>query len=142
MDDSLFIHPTQPLPVDRSFQLRPHSNLFKIVPDDKVIALSRTKMNPHFFDIAVGHFSMKHPSINCNELFCVKGIDGNKYNGGPVINFSGEVIGIMSHGSSFLPSNIVSRWWKHYRTYRLRKTLQLTALECVTLMLSYKLMEL
>ncbi|KAL1812711.1 hypothetical protein ACET3Z_022776 [Daucus carota] len=118
LDDSLFIHPTQPLPLDRSFQLCPHSDLFKIVPDDKVIALSRINRNPHFFDIAVGHFSMKQPSINCNELFGVKGIDGNRYNGGPVINFSGEVIGIMFHGSSFLPSNIISRWWKHYRTYR------------------------
>ncbi|KAL8154541.1 hypothetical protein AgCh_000056 [Apium graveolens] len=98
--------------------LSPHPNLFKILPDDKVIVLSRVMNDPRCFFINVGHFSLKHPSINCNELLCVKGINGNNCNGGPVINYSGEMIGIMFHDSSFLPSNIISRWWKHYKTYR------------------------
>ncbi|KAL8154542.1 putative protease Do-like 14 isoform X2 [Apium graveolens] len=117
LDNSLSIHPTQPLPLDRD-GLSPHPNLFKILPDDKVIVLSRVMNDPRCFFINVGHFSLKHPSINCNELLCVKGINGNNCNGGPVINYSGEMIGIMFHDSSFLPSNIISRWWKHYKTYR------------------------
>lgn len=39
--------------------------------------------------------------------------------GGPIINCSGEVIGIGFYGSPFLPSNIISRWWKHYKSCRL-----------------------
>ncbi|KAL8154500.1 hypothetical protein AgCh_000018 [Apium graveolens] len=121
LDDGLSIHPTQPLSLDpdgKSFRLRPHSNLFKILPDDKVIALSRRYNDPYFLDFDVAHFSMERPSNECHEFFYVKGIDGINYNGGPVINYSGEMIGILFHESSFLPSNVISRWWKHYKTHR------------------------
>ncbi|KAL8154501.1 hypothetical protein AgCh_000018 [Apium graveolens] len=68
LDDGLSIHPTQPLSLDpdgKSFRLRPHSNLFKILPDDKVIALSRRYNDPYFLDFDVAHFRFCK-----NRIFC------------------------------------------------------------------------
>ncbi|KAK9723818.1 hypothetical protein RND81_05G027700 [Saponaria officinalis] len=54
-------------------------------------------------------------TCTCNELYCIEGLHlGHK--GGPVLNTSGEVIGIICDKSFCLPSNLIIRWWSAYKS--------------------------
>lgn len=77
LDDSLSVYPSEILcPGDSevastSFQLRRHSNSFKICPGDEVVALGRYIGATHRLFAALGKFSMDCCSqrFDCRELF-------------------------------------------------------------------------
>lgn len=126
LDDVLPIHPID-YPQERSFKLLPYSNSFKIFPGTKIISLWRSTI-PHnalrFYSAVFGTTSLKG-GLDFDELYWIRDPNGQaepnireKVCGGPIINCSGEVIGIAFYGSPFLPSNIISRWWKHFKTCR------------------------
>ncbi|XP_074284983.1 putative protease Do-like 14 isoform X2 [Silene latifolia] len=119
LDDTLSIYPTHGLQLPgRSFQMPSNSNLFKIVPGTKIIRLVHSYQPAGRLSISSGVFSdtFKRTLLNCNELYWVKHANANDRCGGPVTNCSGEVIGIGFYRQPFLPANIVSRWWEHFKS--------------------------
>ncbi|TMX03178.1 hypothetical protein EJD97_017848 [Solanum chilense] len=110
LSDSITIDPSQLRSTEEnSFQLRPHSNSFDLVPGDIVIAVGRFYAKPYEITAAPG------------EFWLVFSFDFESGIGGPLINRYGEVIGICFYdpGSiAFLPINIASIWWEHYKKHR------------------------
>lgn len=116
-------------PIRPTQQLLPCSNLFKIFPGTNIICLLRSS-DPHnslYTSSAVFEDNL-YLGQECNELYqltnhtekpALRGVPvkhgGPVKRGGPVINYDGEVIGIMFDAYAFLPSNIVSKWWKHFK---------------------------
>ncbi|KAH7840450.1 hypothetical protein Vadar_017145 [Vaccinium darrowii] len=124
LDDSLSVDPSEILcPGDNEvastlFQLRRHSNSFKICPGDEVVALGRYICSHGLF-AALGKFSMDCCSqrFDCRELFRANCIISQSGIGGPLINRHGEVIGVNFYDSDctpFLPINIVSKCLKQF----------------------------
>jgi len=71
LDDSISIHPCeiQNGVGSKSFQLRPHSDLFRLFPGDDVVALGRYFEEPHNIMVAPGKFSLDSCEFDCKELF-------------------------------------------------------------------------
>ncbi|KAH9603564.1 hypothetical protein KSS87_007112 [Heliosperma pusillum] len=110
IDDVLSIHPTAQ---NSSF----HSDLFKILPGTPMISLSRDYFPPYTLESSTGIFSSTCPdTFGCNELYEIKDSTYDGYDGGAVLNCFGDIIGIIFNTSSFLPSNIVTRWWEHFKS--------------------------
>lgn len=125
LNDSIMIRPSQlRVTEEKSFQLRPHSNSFDLIPGDSVIALGRFNKKPYDIMAAPGEFSIDrcdYDYFECKELFMATCRITRCGIGGPLINHYGEIIGICFHDVSsiaFLPINIASIWWEHYKKYR------------------------
>lgn len=97
----------------------PASNLFNISPGTKIITLARTYKSIAQV-VGSGTFGTIRCKVilNCNELYYVENSNHPEKDGGAVINYDGEVIGLMFYDSPFLPINIVSSWWKHFKSSR------------------------
>ncbi|XP_074287402.1 uncharacterized protein LOC141612504 [Silene latifolia] len=103
-----------------TFHLQSHSSLFKVIPGTEIFSVWRTHSHHSHLYPGCSFFRSKSPKgFGCNELYNIKediytiGLDG-----GPALNTFGEVIGIIFNKSSFLPSNIITRWWNHYKSSR------------------------
>lgn len=121
LDDSITVDPSHlHLPGESSFQLRPHSSSFNLIPGDKVIALGRYFMRSHELMAAPGEFCLNCCEYDCRELFRVDCRITKCGIGGPLINCYGEVIGVCFYDigfTPFLPINVASKWWEHYKKY-------------------------
>ncbi|KAK9734414.1 hypothetical protein RND81_04G138000 [Saponaria officinalis] len=104
-------HPQAP------FQLRRHTNLFKVQSGTKIMIL-HSSFYPSFSVIGdSGVFrSFHYYRHSCKELYWVDCANIAEKHSGAIINFSGECLGIMFDNSSFLPSNFIPRWWNNYTT--------------------------
>ncbi|XP_059286347.1 putative protease Do-like 14 [Lycium ferocissimum] len=125
LSDSITIDSSQlRVTEEKLFQLRSHSNSFDLIPGDSVIALSRFYTKPYKIRAAPGEFSIDrcdYDDFDCKELFMASCKIMRCGIGGPLINRYGEVIGICFQdlGSiAFLPINIASMWWEHYKKSR------------------------
>ncbi|KAK4347578.1 hypothetical protein RND71_033917 [Anisodus tanguticus] len=124
ISDSITIFPSQlQVTVEKPFQLGPHSNSFDLIPGDSVIALSRFYAKPYNIMAAPGEFSIDRcdSDFDCKELFMASCRIMRCGIGGALINRYGEVIGICFNDFgclAFLPINIASMWWEHYKKYR------------------------
>ncbi|XVF57662.1 hypothetical protein PTKIN_Ptkin06aG0222700 [Pterospermum kingtungense] len=106
---------------ERSFQLLPHSNLFKLFPGDDFVALGRHHSKPFNLMVAPGKFSIDYCGLDCKELLRVNCKITKCGIGGPMINLYGEVVGINFYAEDFtpfLPMNVVYKWWEHVRGCR------------------------
>ncbi|XP_050220083.1 putative protease Do-like 14 [Mercurialis annua] len=68
----------------------------------------------------LGEFSIEQCRFDCKELMRSTCTIPKCGIGGPLVNRSGEVIGINFFSSEFTPSlpiNIVSKWWGHYKKF-------------------------
>ncbi|KAL9242994.1 hypothetical protein vseg_016937 [Gypsophila vaccaria] len=109
--------------LDRSFQLRPHSSTAK--PGDSTVVVGRYFFEPYDIMAAPGSFRMERfdPSeYDCKELLSTTCNFTRCGDGAPLVDLSGEVIGIafynISRASPFLPINIAYKWWNHYKAYK------------------------
>ncbi|WOH08118.1 hypothetical protein DCAR_0727555 [Daucus carota subsp. sativus] len=127
LDDVMSIDPSELLQLsqDRSFQLRPHSNLFKIFHGMKIITIWRALRPKNFIIVSSGVLCIDAPytELDCNELCWVKDrkedpLGEKGENGGTIVNCFGDVIGMLFYGSAFMPINIVLRWWHHFKSCR------------------------
>ncbi|KAM3252943.1 putative protease Do-like 14 [Capsicum annuum] len=106
--------------------LVPHLSSFDLVPGDAVIALGRF-IEPYDIMVAPGEFSIDSCQYDCKELFMASCRVTECGIGGPLINHNGEVIGICLRDgvyTAFLPINIASMWWQHYKKYRRNKDIK------------------
>ncbi|KAL9242995.1 hypothetical protein vseg_016937 [Gypsophila vaccaria] len=106
-----------------SFQLRPHSSTAK--PGDSTVVVGRYFFEPYDIMAAPGSFRMERfdPSeYDCKELLSTTCNFTRCGDGAPLVDLSGEVIGIafynISRASPFLPINIAYKWWNHYKAYK------------------------
>ncbi|KAH9614453.1 hypothetical protein KSS87_018076 [Heliosperma pusillum] len=121
LDDTFSIHPTHHFPdMDMPFQFPPHSNFFNILPGTELFSLSRSHVHPYGLYPASGFFSSRCPQgFSCGELYEIKdSIYCPVFDGGSVLNAFGETIGIIFNRSSFLPSNVMTRWWNHHKKFK------------------------
>ncbi|KAH0651506.1 hypothetical protein KY285_032177 [Solanum tuberosum] len=124
LSDSITINPSQLRSTEEnSFQLRPHSNSVDLIPGDIVIALGRFYAKPYGITAAPGEFCIDRcdDDLECKELLKATCNIMRCGIGGPLINHYGEVIGICFYDPcsiAFLPINIASIWWEHYKKYR------------------------
>ncbi|PHU27456.1 hypothetical protein BC332_05788 [Capsicum chinense] len=123
LNDSITVDPSHSVKAE-SFQLRPHANSLDLIPGDLVIALGRFPIEPYSIMAAPGLFSIdrfEHCLLQCKELFTASCIITWCGIGGPLISRSGEVIGISLKidisTTAFLPINIASIWWEHYKKH-------------------------
>ncbi|KAK9706584.1 hypothetical protein RND81_07G136900 [Saponaria officinalis] len=102
--------------------LRPHST--KIKSGDPVITVGRYFYDDYDYMAAPGLLSMERFGplfYDCNELVTARCNITRCGDGAPVINLSGEVLGISFYdlfGSPILPINVANMWWKHYKQYK------------------------
>ncbi|GAB2270124.1 hypothetical protein Dimus_005032 [Dionaea muscipula] len=72
IDDSITIDPGEQQKLNQEPHvgplLRPHSNSYKVVPGDKVIAVGRHFTEPYMLMAAAGLFSMDACKLSCKEL--------------------------------------------------------------------------
>ncbi|KAH7865891.1 hypothetical protein Vadar_012741 [Vaccinium darrowii] len=120
LDDSISIHPCeiQNGVGSKSFQLRPHSDLFRLFPGDDVVALGRYFEEPHDIMVAPGKFSLDLCEFDCKELFRANCKISKCGIGGPLINRYGEVIGVNFYDllcTPFLPINIALKWLENFK---------------------------
>ncbi|XP_050220570.1 putative protease Do-like 14 [Mercurialis annua] len=105
----------------KTFELRPHSNLFKVFPGDTLVALGRFHGESFEIMTAPGKFSVESCRLDCEELLRVNCITTKCGIGGPMINLYGEVVGINFYAQNctpFLPTNVVCKWWEHLKRCR------------------------
>lgn len=117
VDDSVSIASMQP-----SFQLRAHSRSSNLVPGDKVIALGRYFAKDFDIMVAPGEYCLERPDseYDCRELFSTNCKITRSGDGGPLINYNGEVVGVTYYDFGLLPwipINIVCKWWEHYKRF-------------------------
>ncbi|XP_050237530.1 putative protease Do-like 14 [Mercurialis annua] len=120
LDDSITIDSSQlHFPEEKTFQLRPHSNSYNLLPGDRLFAIGRYFVKPYDIMIAPGEFCLGRCDYDCKELFRASCNISRCGIGGPLINYNGEVVGICFYNCSctpFLPINVVSKWWNQYKT--------------------------
>ncbi|KAK9742520.1 hypothetical protein RND81_03G178900 [Saponaria officinalis] len=115
IDDTLSIDPTQHQGKKTS-RLRPHSDLFNIVPGTQIVSVARVFIEPDDLDYGFATFSSRSPSgLSCNELYELKHGSLEARDGAPALNSLGETIGIIFSATCFLPSDTILRWWNHYK---------------------------
>lgn len=120
VDDSVNINPQHGLGEETAFQLKRHSSLFKLFPGQAVIGIGRYFAEPYELMAAPGEFSLGCCDYDCKELFQALCRMTSCGDGGPLINQSGEVIGIAFYDifqTPFLPINLVCKWWEHYKRH-------------------------
>lgn len=118
VDDSLPI--TIPAFEEHSFQLHPHCDAFRLVPGEPLFALGRWHGSGNSIMIAPGVFSIEQCRFDCKDLIRSTCRITKCGIGGPVINRKAEVIGLSFFDlffTPFLPSNIISKWWKHFQKF-------------------------
>ncbi|XP_074285009.1 putative protease Do-like 14 isoform X2 [Silene latifolia] len=99
--------------------LRPYSTKFKISPGTPLITIARSMRLLNAPIVSPGVFSPRTlKKEDYSELYCVMYSDHPEKKGGFVINYSGEVIGLVFFKFSFLPINLVSTWWKNFKSCR------------------------
>ncbi|XP_074285007.1 putative protease Do-like 14 isoform X2 [Silene latifolia] len=100
-------------------RLRPHSTKFKISPGTPLITIARSMRLLNAPILGSGVFSPRPlRKEECSELYCVWNNNHPEKKGAFVINYSGEVIGLVFYKFSFLPINLVSIWWKNFKSCR------------------------
>lgn len=100
--------------------LQPHSNSYKLAPEDRVIVVGRYLYAPYDLMGAPGAYCLARSRLDCKELFLTTCLITGCGDGGPMINYKGEVIGVTFHCSGltpFMPMNIALKWWNHYKLY-------------------------
>ncbi|KAL8118662.1 hypothetical protein AgCh_016253 [Apium graveolens] len=108
--------------IPQSFQLRAHLRSSNLVPGDKVIAVGRYFAKDFDIMAAHGEYSLERADseYDCRELFTANCIITRSGDGGPLINYNGEVIGITYYDFGlmpWMPINIVRLWWQHYKRF-------------------------
>ncbi|TVU46199.1 hypothetical protein EJB05_05718 [Eragrostis curvula] len=106
--------------------LGPHSTREMLYPGDTVIGLGRQSEEPFGLQGICGIYSIERwsafPRI-CQEMQTATFLNTYKCRqqtaiGGPAINRNGRAIGMLFQSVSctpFLPSNIILRWWEHFK---------------------------
>ncbi|XVF57617.1 hypothetical protein PTKIN_Ptkin06aG0219600 [Pterospermum kingtungense] len=124
VDDLIMVDPSKiSTPGEKSFQQHPDydSDLFRLVPGIKVIALGRYYDDEKSNIMASpGEFSIEQCRFDCKELLRSTCRITRCGIGGPLVNCTGEVIGVNFFAlefTPFLPINIVSKWWKHFKKF-------------------------
>lgn len=124
INDSLDVElssPFQPqsMDVESSSPFQPHSGSYELVPGDGVIVVGRYFHKPYDLMAAPGPFQLGRSQYDCKELFVAECSITRCGDGGPLINYSGEVIGVTYFHTDiithFLPINIAKKWWEHFK---------------------------
>ncbi|KAL2938914.1 putative protease Do-like 14 [Bienertia sinuspersici] len=105
---------------EKSFQLRPHSDLMNLCPGDEVVAVGRYFATPFDLMAAPGQYCLDCCEYDCKELFMTTCRMTRCGDGSPLINIFGEVIGIAFFDVSFtpfIPINVACKWWDYYKMY-------------------------
>ncbi|KAG9152736.1 hypothetical protein Leryth_018890 [Lithospermum erythrorhizon] len=118
VDDYINVNPDE----EKSVYLRPHSTHFKLVPGGAIVGVGRYFCKPFDLMAAPGEFIIKRRvnEFGCNELLVGTHLVSECGEGGPLINLSGEVIGLSFYDTGFtpfLPINIAQKCWEHYKRY-------------------------
>lgn len=109
------------------FQLVSHrdtttsSELIKLCPGMAVIALGRYNDDPYHIMAAPGKLILKDCGLDCGELVMANSEITKNGIGGPLINYSGCVIGLNFYRAAytpFLPINIALKCLEHLLKYR------------------------
>ncbi|KAK1362810.1 Protease Do-like 14-like protein [Heracleum sosnowskyi] len=115
IDDSLGVSLNPPSSV-----LRPHSKSYNLAPGDGVIAVGRYFYASFDLMGACGFYCLARSELDCKELFQTTCSITGCGDGGPMINYNGEVIGVYFHCrgfTSFMPVNISLKWWNYYKQH-------------------------
>lgn len=97
---------------------------FEVSSREPIMVLGQHFMPPYEFMVAAGVLSTRSCRMDCEELLRAGCRISKCGIGGPVINNSGEVIGITFYASSFtpvLPINIAAKWWHHVKENRVNR---------------------
>lgn len=116
IDDSCSISLNPP-----SGELRPHSNSYILAPGNGVIAVGRYFYPSFGLMGACGFYCLARSKLYCKELFMATCSVTGCGDGGPLINYNGEVIGVFFSyfgcSTPFMPVNIALMWWKYYKLH-------------------------
>ncbi|KAL6493207.1 hypothetical protein OROGR_032966 [Orobanche gracilis] len=113
VDDCINVNPAE----EKAFHLRPHSSHFNLVPGHAIVAVGRYFAKP---------WPLPVNSVLVAAILTVRSFSWGlarsqkSGEGGPLINLSGEVIGITFYESGctpFMPVNIALKCWEHYKRY-------------------------
>ncbi|KAK1362934.1 Protease Do-like 14-like protein [Heracleum sosnowskyi] len=103
-----------------SFELRTHSRSYNLSPGDDVVAVGRYFCKPFELMAAPGAYWLDRCEYDCKELLKATSFITRCGDGGPLVNHSGEVIGIIYYdfdSTPFMPIRIALKWWEHYKTF-------------------------
>ncbi|CAN6282269.1 unnamed protein product [Urochloa humidicola] len=101
--------------------LLPHSSCENLYPEDTIIGLGRWPDEPFGLQANCGLYSTERWSAFrqlCQEMQKATFLNTYTAIGGPAINRNGRVIGMLFQSRTctpFLPSNIIIRWWEHFK---------------------------
>ncbi|CAL4943191.1 unnamed protein product [Urochloa decumbens] len=101
--------------------LLPHSSCENLYPGDIIIGLGRWAEEPFGLQANCGLYSTERWSAFrrlCQEMQKATFLNTYTAIGGPAINRNGRVIGMLFQSRTctpFLPSNIIIRWWEHFK---------------------------